>query len=220
MPILLHKLYIENWNYVKFEKNNSDLIRKIYTHHYIFSSHYSILYNDVERMIRSTKYLNYLNIDKDFNKEKLVNIMRPYLYLYNLYYYNINTENATPFDSHKLLIHKSKNFINYNPNFGRKKCKIMNNSQYQFNFSLNKKTPKNYVNTKFKKKGILKIEFNEDHLDFNKEYKEQIPNLRNDQVDYNYFFRNSHIHFNFVIDDQYYISQSDDEEEESDGSVS
>jgi hypothetical protein len=173
-------------------------------------------------MIRSTKYLNNLNIHKDFNKEKLVNIMRPYLYLYNLYYYHINTENATPFDSHKLLIHKSNNFINYNPNFGRKKCKITNNSPYNFAFSLNKKIPKNYVNTKLKKRGILEIEFNEDHLDFHKDYKEETVRQNNEQIDYNSFFRNSHIHFNFVIDDQYYsqdyISQSDDEE--SDGSVS
>jgi hypothetical protein len=69
-------------------------------------------------MINKYDTKNMLSISEEFPKDKLVNIMRPYLHLYYITKYSFmfnKKENA-----YAELTYKFRQFINFNPKFGRK----------------------------------------------------------------------------------------------------
>lgn len=117
MPILFDLYFYSNFNMEIFKINNENYIREVFIKNYVFRSHYSILYREVMTMIEEN--MNSIVIDKDFPRETLVNIMRPYLQLYLLGNYLI-------FGCEKkyIMIHGLKRklfqFSRYNPTFGRK----------------------------------------------------------------------------------------------------
>lgn len=117
MPILFNLYFYSNFDMEIFKINNENYIREVFIKNYVFRSHYSILYAEVVTMIEQN--MNSIMIDRDFPRETLVNIMRPYLQIYLLGNYLI-------FGCEKkyIMIHTLKmklfQFSRYNPMFGRK----------------------------------------------------------------------------------------------------
>jgi hypothetical protein len=71
-----------------------------------------------------------INIDPDFPKEELVNIMRPYLRLYYISMYSIDEyKKLNAFSELHKRLHK---FYRYNPRFGRKIVKRTINSYFKY----------------------------------------------------------------------------------------
>ena len=102
-----------------------------------------------------------LCIHKNFPKNKLVEIMRPYLHLYYLSkYYIVGTEKIT--NSYEILIKKFDLFIRYNPYFGRKLFKLDKNNKY------------------------LVDNYDENHMNFYKKYDKSVfkklPNIDHDEM--------------------------------------
>jgi hypothetical protein len=86
---------------------------------YAFKSSNTDLYEDVELLLKLYDRPKKLEIDKDFPKNRLVDIMRPYLYLHYVYEYSISdTEKRET--ALKTLKQKFDDFIEFNPQFGRK----------------------------------------------------------------------------------------------------
>ena len=123
MPILIEKYFLANFDISIFYFENEAIIRDIAIKHFVFKSDAKILYPSVINMIYKYDKKNILTISEDFPKDKLVDIMRPYLHLYYTTKYSFmfnKKENA-----YAELVYKFKQFIKYNPKFGRKY--ILNN---------------------------------------------------------------------------------------------
>jgi len=151
MPQLFEQYFMCDFDLVKFRHENESLIRDFSIKRFVYSSNTNILYDKVIEMIndlkkRDAKYKKFMAIHKGFPKNKLVNIMRPYLHLYYLYkYYIAGTEKKN--DAILRLTKKFDLFIRFNPQFGRKIIKVI-------------KMPTRKVT----------VEYNDKHMDFYKKY--------------------------------------------------
>ena len=123
MPILIEKYFLANFDITSFYFENEAIIRDISIHNFVFKSDIKVLYPSVINMINKYDTKNVLTISEEFPKDKLVNTMRPYLHLYYITKYSFmfnKKENA-----YAELTYKFKQFIKFNPKFGRKY--ILNN---------------------------------------------------------------------------------------------
>jgi hypothetical protein len=123
MPILIEKYFLADFDITLFYFENESIIRDIAIHNFVFKSDTKVLYPSVINMIHKYDTKNILTISEEFPKDKLVHIMRPYLHLYYITKYSFmfnKKENAFA-----ELTYKFKQFIKFNPKFGRKY--IMNN---------------------------------------------------------------------------------------------
>ena len=165
MPILYQQFFNVDFDLEIFREDNEQLIREETIKRYVYSTSPNILYNTVVSMIETLKSNNpkykILCIHKNFPKNKLVEIMRPYLHLYYLSkFYVVGTEKIT--NSYEILVKKFDLFIRYNPYFGRK---------------LFKRDDKNKV---------LIDNYDENHMIFYKKYDKSVfkklPSINHDEM--------------------------------------
>jgi hypothetical protein len=115
MPPLFHAFFMCHFNISLFTNINRHTILAYAIDRYTYSTHYSVLYPDVMRMLSENILTQQLNISSEFPKEGLVSIMRPYLHVYlREHYLGLETDIAS-----MLYI-----FYTYNPKFGRKHIHI------------------------------------------------------------------------------------------------
>lgn len=158
IPELFQGYFMSNFNMKTFRFNYEFNIINTYIKNYIYTSHHDTLYPIFKSMCSDCKHITRkLRIDVEFPKEKLMNIMKPYLHLY---YTWIHATNGTykQCNAEYTLKRKLRLFINFNPKFGRKYCSI---KRIMFN------------------KRKLEYHFNDEHMNF---YKENKPILINKQV--------------------------------------
>jgi len=123
MPVLLNAFFQESFDLRRFVYNHEALIRDIYIEDYVKKSPAETLYEETKFMIKVLNQPRRLRIHIDFPKDRLVDIMRPYLRLHLIYEYSLS-DTSKRSESFELLREKIKRFIDYNPQFGRKimKC--------------------------------------------------------------------------------------------------
>jgi len=165
MPVLYQQFFNVDFDLEIFREDNEQLIREESIKRYVYSTSPNILYNTVVSMIESLKSNNskykILCIHKNFPKNKLVEIMRPYLHLYYLSkFYVVGTEKIT--NSYEILVKKFDLFVRFNPYFGRK---------------LFKKDNKNK---------ILVDNYDDNHMNFYKKYDKSVfkklPSINYDEM--------------------------------------
>ena len=123
MSILFHLYFLENFNKNKFVENNEPVIRDIAIKQYIYNSPYTVLHIFVLIMLKSNPYTQKYKIHKDFPKDKLVSIFRPFLYYYFIINYDI--KDTVKINNYKQILYiKLTNFYKYNKAFGRQYIKI------------------------------------------------------------------------------------------------
>lgn len=149
MPPLLEAFYKSKLNTSIFVQEYESLIKTVAIKNYAFSSPYTMLKMDIWSMFQvNAECTKQIHIHKDFPKDKLVDIMRPYLHLFYIYRYYIHgTEKRN--NAYNILFHKLESFIQYNPYFGRKKMKLENRTK---------------INGKMKFKWV--VTFNMKHIPF------------------------------------------------------
>ena len=153
-PPLFTECFLCHFELDNFLIDNETKLRNLSIKSYVMNSPHTILYSEVMFMIRtffkgkqvtnrrtriprtrgngtriitSTTRIS-INIHPEFPREVLVDVMRPYLYLYLLYHDHIRgTEKMTI--ARTLLQREVQRFLKYNPNFGRKQI----NTSYQNN---------------------------------------------------------------------------------------
>jgi hypothetical protein len=118
-PILLHYFYLSQFNVEDFLFEHESVLNDYHIKDYAFKSSNTDLYEDVELLLKLYDRPKKLEIDKDFPKNRLVDIMRPYLYLHYVYEYSIS-ETEKRETALKTLKQKFVDFIEFNPQFGRK----------------------------------------------------------------------------------------------------
>jgi hypothetical protein len=115
---LFHNFFLCEFNLKKFRNKNLHLIREVCIKNYIKNASINDLYN-ISLKILSRKYGQYsLSICPDFRKDRLIQIMKPYIYLYLEKKLSID-ENIKQNAGHELN-YRMKNFASFNPKFGRK----------------------------------------------------------------------------------------------------
>ena len=135
MSSLFHQYFLSNFHLKKFRLNNEVLIRNSYIESYIKNSDENVLYKLSLRVFRENKCCRMISIDKDFPKDKLIDIMRPYirLYLYKEYSLDISYRYKC---SRELNIRLSQ-FVKFNNRFG--KTVIIHNNNKKLIISHNDK---------------------------------------------------------------------------------
>lgn len=124
IPMLFHCFFLENFDKNAFVDAHEPIIRECAIKKYIFNSPHTILYNQVLSMLRHNQYTRKLTIHKNFPKDLLVDIFRPFLFHdYISNYYIKGT--AKVLHSKHILFEKLKQFYKFNPAFGRKTIKLI-----------------------------------------------------------------------------------------------
>jgi flagellar biosynthesis GTPase FlhF len=144
------------------------------------------------------KFNNKILIDEEFPKDKLIKIFQPYLlvYLTSLYSMNPNLKSETQTKFKQIMA----KFNNFNPQFGRKKYKIL--------FKHNKN---------FKKVIIGKIiEFDDNHITFNNSSNDR-ENFLTDHLVYNDEYNVLNYLFNslLMVNEETNYFQVDEERQEN-----
>ena len=134
MPILFELFYQCEFNLDLFRLENENYIRDIYIKNYIVTSNFSLLHSSILDMLSEhKKSMNKIKIHKKFPKEKLVNIMRPYLHLYLMSKYLVSGSEKRS-QSSIMLKKKLHKFSKFNPSFGRKILTVDKNINIPFRF--------------------------------------------------------------------------------------
>jgi hypothetical protein len=125
-PELFYKFFECNFNLTKFKFLNENLLREYSIENYVYNSPINIIEPDVraivsifnlhcERMLLKDRIL----IDRDFPANKLVKILKPYLFLYYKSMYSFHPQIKKKY----LIFFKLSmlRFTKFNPQFGRRK---------------------------------------------------------------------------------------------------
>lgn len=124
IPMLFHCFFLENFDKNAFVDAHEPIIRECAIKKYVFNSPHTILYNQVLSMLRHNQYTKKLTIHKNFPKDLLVDIFRPFLFHdYISNYYIKGT--AKVLNSKHIVFEKLKQFYKFNPAFGRKTIKLI-----------------------------------------------------------------------------------------------
>lgn len=156
IPILFLNFFNCDFNLSCFAEKYDYLLREYAIDNYVYKSPGNIVKKEILIMLNT--YNSYckrnwlkkeIHIDKDFPRETLIKVMRPYLlyYIVSKYSLLLHKKHDANHMYKKLLVR----FYEYNPQFGRKKYKII----MKYN-----KNNKKYIAGKI-------IEFNDKHTTFN-----------------------------------------------------
>jgi len=208
VPPLFFYFFYCNFNLSYFTYKYEYLLREASIQNYVFKSPSNILIKETKKMIEEyNDYCkknfknNIIVIDKDFPQNKLIKIMRPYLLIYfNSNYSLLPYKKIEMRNMLRMLLLK---FNKYNPQFGRKKYKIL--------MGYNKNDKKCIV-------GKI-IEFNDKHISFNNKKFQNNSFLTDHLVckqmiyyDYNEINNINIPHSHFVFNDEEYYNEEEEEE--------
>ena len=202
-PELLFKFFKCNFNLTNFKNSNENLLREYTIENYVYKSPSNIIEVDIKQMITSfnlycerVRVKNRILINEEFPTNKLVTIMKPYLFLYCKALYSFHPQIKKQYsDFFKLSMLR---FNKFNPQFGRKRYKIL------------------YKTNKYFKKRICgkEIVFDDNCVNFCDIEKEKktflLDHLKCD--DENDIILNNSVFLNYDDDDD----DDDDEEEDID----
>lgn len=195
---LFHCFFIENFNKTKFVEQHEPLIREYAIQKYVLNSPHNILYPCIMSMIQHNYYTRQLNIHKDFPKDFLVEVFRPFLfYEYICKYYIKNTSKY--YNAWEILHIKLKKFYQLHKEFGRLIIKLtkINNKVVKREYMFNK----NYTS------------FHDIYITPMDKYND-IPTIFTNNSAISLFVRDTFA--NIVESEETYITSSEDEENNED----
>jgi len=138
IPPLLQALFMDNFDYELFAIHNEQMIRNMCVDSFLKNSSTEVLYNEVMNMFALVKHIT--NISDEFPKNILVDVMRPYLYLYCRYMYS-NQGTEQRYIYYTILRRKIMEFDDYNPHFGRKIITRSTNGNRKIKIHFNSECP-------------------------------------------------------------------------------
>jgi hypothetical protein len=167
IPEWIQLFYNSDFDLDVFKIENEQKLRETYVKNYIIGGSIGSLYQDFMSMISYHKRIfRGTRIHKDFPKKELIDIFRPYLYLYVMSVDGIDGTEKKQL-SGIILEGKLREFVCYNKNFGRKvvttkhidtSILLPDSSGGIFNFSLQQR--------EVQRKTIVNITYNNNHIVF------------------------------------------------------
>jgi len=158
MPQLIHNFFIENFDLERFRKNNLFLIRENAIKDHVDNMETQEAVDYIHSMLRSF-YPKKVYISDDFPKQRLITIMKPYLYYYFTSIYSLCFEKKHEY-YHKLES-KLRKFFRFNPKFGKKYLKLQAEPVLDLN-NINIQNPFD-TNAPQKQKHVI---FDDKHINF------------------------------------------------------
>ena len=206
-PELFFKFFDCNFNLTRFKFLNENLLREYSIENYVYNSPSNVIEKEIKQMIlnfnlhcEKAHVKNRILINEEFPTNKLVTIMKPYLFSYCKSLYSFHPQIKKEYsDLFKLSMLR---FNKFNPQFGRKKYKIL------------------YKTTKHFKKRICgkEIIFDDRCVNFydKEKYDEMFlsDHLKYNEVENDYILNNSLFLNNYHEDEE--EEDEDEEEEEED----
>jgi hypothetical protein len=149
---LLFKFFECDFNLSIFKFRNEYLLRDYSIENYVYNSPSAILEYEIRNMIKEyNKYCkkirikSVINIHSEFPKDKLIQIMKPYLLLFYKSQYSFHPQTKLIFV--KIFVKSLIKFNKFNPQFGRKLYKILYKKDKHFKEKIKGTTT--YFNDKF-----------------------------------------------------------------------
>jgi hypothetical protein len=118
IPNLIHQYFLTNFNLCVFGQENEDLIRDYSIKQYVNNADVDELYSEIKNMLNYDMNTKKIKVNKNFPRDRLVNIMRPYLELYYKGTYCMNESKRDRYIDE--FDYKIIRFHEYNKQFGRK----------------------------------------------------------------------------------------------------
>ena len=200
-PELLFKFFDVDFNLTIFKNKNEYLLREKIIYNFVYKSTSQILVDEIKSMIFDFNYrekINKIIIDVDFPKEILIKVFQPYLLLYVISQYGFLQYKKT--EASIILKKTLKRFQKFNPQFGRKKYKLLMGHRKNF--------------TKYVKKKL--IEFDDRHIKFNDvDYQNEMfltDHLKYEEINYEITRLRTFFAFNFIRNNG---NEEESEEEEN-----
>ena len=135
---IFHLYFLSNFCITNFTLNNEDFLLKNSIKKYVMNSPYTLLYNSVLEMLYDNPFTVKLDIDAKFPRDVLVNIFRPYLYLFYLVKYYDECSKTELCEV--ILFKKLLNFYFNNKSFGRRYIKVnKENNKFSHTYHFNMK---------------------------------------------------------------------------------
>jgi hypothetical protein len=169
---IFHFYFLSHFNNEEFVITNEAFLREYAIKKYVFTTPALCLYPSVIEMLSANSFTKKLTIHKEFPKEQLVEIFRPFLYYYYIVNYDIR-------GMHKLvqwksiLHHKLRKFYEYNKAFGRRIIELkpqpinfINYANVNYNLLHLLDTPTQVAAPKKKHRRETKVTFNTKHIGF------------------------------------------------------
>ena len=120
VPEWIQLFYNSDFDLELFKIENEQKLREKYIKNYVNNGSINVLYEEVNSMISfNRRILRRININEDFPKKELVDIFRPYLFLYIMSVDGIEGTEKKHL-SEIILRKKLGDFVTFNENFGRK----------------------------------------------------------------------------------------------------
>ena len=132
MPTLVHMFFMSDFNIAQFKTDNDSVLREHAIKNYIYKSSVEELYSEILLMLAQNLYTFRLKIDQDFPKDKMVQIMRPLLYIQYRYLYSSLSSDEQEILYYRLFL-KLKKLYESNPLFGRKYVTVGKNITVTYN---------------------------------------------------------------------------------------
>ena len=127
MPILFHKYFLSDFDLISFSLNNEYLVNDEYLRKFVENN----CQRDIVYIVREM-FLDFgikiMRIHNDFPKDILYTIMKPYLDLYYISQYSMNS--CKKEYSSRFLKYKLNEFCKYNPKFGRKHIRLISKTPF------------------------------------------------------------------------------------------
>jgi hypothetical protein len=124
VPYLIELYYLSDFNIRKFIIENEQTLREISIRNYLNNTSLNVLFSEIKCLL---KYCNIkFEIHEEIPKKEIIDIFRPYLYLYFITQDYIEGTDKKML-SENILKNKMKDFYIFNPNFGKKNINIKKN---------------------------------------------------------------------------------------------
>ena len=128
--VVFHGFFLAEFDLYKFRMDNESALREISIRKHIHNAEPNVLFNEILSMCRVFR----IRVNTEVPKQELIQIMRPYFYLYMVASYHIHGLEKSSTARNRLII-QIKALRKLNPHFGRK-CIYRINKKIHTTFTL------------------------------------------------------------------------------------